>query len=187
MCCKNKVLFCSVLFSICCTYIVNSYMCEMALKAPAGSVALICCYYCCFAFWCMVMEPINMNQTDHTDQRDSNRVVTFLNPCNQDNVSDNVFGNLTRNISSCKYDINFKPDITDANTLILLHVNIRSLHKNFDQLHEFLSSLQFTPRVVCITETRIKKQNFLKHNFTFPQFCSHGLQNKRWWSWFLHT
>ena len=84
----------------------------------------------------MILAPVNMNQADHTDQRDSNRTVAFLNPRNQDDVCDNVCGNLTRNISSCKYiDINFKPDSADANTLILLHVIIRSLHKNFNLLH----------------------------------------------------
>ena len=40
-----------------------------------------------------------------------------------------------------------------------MHVNIRSLHKNFDLLYEFIQSLQFIPQIICITETRIKYQS----------------------------
>ena len=39
-----------------------------------------------------------------------------------------------------------------------MHVNIRSLHKNFNLLYEFIQSLQFVPQIICITETRIKNQ-----------------------------
>ena len=41
-------------------------------------------------------------------------------------------------------------------TLILLHINVRFLHKNFD-LYEFIVSLNFLPRVICLSEICIKK------------------------------
>ena len=52
------------------------------------------------------------------------------------------------------------------NSLKLLHLNIRSLTKNFDALFEFISSLSFTPDLVCLTETRIKNQSLA--NITIP-------------------
>ena len=33
--------------------------------------------------------------------------------------------------------------------------NIRSLHKNFDDLHEFVSWLPFKPNAICLSEIRI--------------------------------
>ena len=41
---------------------------------------------------------------------------------------------------------------------MLLHVNVRSLHKNYDLLYELIESLQTLPHVICITKTRIKNQ-----------------------------
>ena len=42
------------------------------------------------------------------------------------------------------------------NKLILLHLNIRSLNKNYDNLVEFSSTLPAQPHVVSLTETKIK-------------------------------
>ena len=52
--------------------------------------------------------------------------------------------------------------------LILMHVNIRSLHMNFDLLYEFIQSLQFIPQIICITETRIKFQPQI--NVSIPNY-----------------
>ena len=41
---------------------------------------------------------------------------------------------------------------------MLLHVNVRSLHKNYELLYELIEDLQILPHVTCITETRIKNQ-----------------------------
>ena len=38
-----------------------------------------------------------------------------------------------------------------------MHLNIRSLHKNFDELHEFVSLLPFKPDVICLSESRINQ------------------------------
>ena len=45
---------------------------------------------------------------------------------------------------------------------------IRSLHKNFDLLYEFIQSLQFIPQIICITETRIKDQPQI--NVSIPNY-----------------
>ena len=52
--------------------------------------------------------------------------------------------------------------------LILLHVNIRSLQKNFDPLCELITLLNFTPQIICITETRIKDQPLI--NVAIPNY-----------------
>ena len=52
---------------------------------------------------------------------------------------DSLFGSFTKNIKKCKYrDANFTfNDFNDRDTLMLLHVNARSLHKNFDSFSDF--------------------------------------------------
>ena len=42
--------------------------------------------------------------------------------------------------------------------MLLLHVNVRSLHKNYDLFYKLIEALQILPHVICITETRIKNQ-----------------------------
>ena len=45
------------------------------------------------------------------------------------------------------------------------------MHKNFDLLYEFIESLNFLPHVICLSETRIKKDplinNIEQTNYSF--------------------
>ena len=78
------------------------------------------------------------------------------------------------NIKVCDYlDLNSKRPTFDPNrSLVFLHVNIRSLHKNFDNLYDFLVELKFLPDVICLTETRIKLHPLL--NISLPNYtCFH--------------
>ena len=91
---------------------------------------------------------------------DGGNLVDFLrasqaaarNLTDQEDLCDNLYKSFSNNIHPCKYfDANFKIDICDKNKdLMLLHWNVRSLHKNFDLLHEFIASLDITPHVICV-------------------------------------
>ena len=74
------------------------------------------------------------------------------------------------NIKVCDYlDLNSKRSTFDPNRfLVLLHINIRLLHKNFDNLYDFLVELNFLPDVICLTETRIKLHPLL--NISLPNY-----------------
>ena len=41
------------------------------------------------------------------------------------------------------------------NSFSVIHLNIRSLQKNFDSLQEFLCSLPHLPHIICLSETRL--------------------------------
>ena len=71
-----------------------------------------------------------------------------------DETSEGVFHSLTKNSKKCNYcDLNQNQFlISRVNSLVLLHVNIRSLHKNFDSFHDFLIALNVSPDVICLTE-----------------------------------
>ena len=86
---------------------------------------------------------------------------------NQDALTDNLFNNLTNKIKNYDYiDNSFKFLNTESNgSSSLLHVNVRSLHKNFD-LYEFIKSLNFLPHVICLSETRTKKDLFINIELT---------------------
>ena len=85
-------------------------------------------------------------------------------------LCDNLLNSITTNIKICKYtdptasSLNFD----DNRSLILLHVNIRSLHKNFDSLYEFLVTLSFSPDIICLTETRLKDEALI--NIDLPLY-----------------
>ena len=78
---------------------------------------------------------------------------------NQDALTDNLLNNLTNKIKNCEYINNsFKFLNTESKgTLILLHINVRFLHKNFDLLYEFIESSNFLPHVICLSETPLKR------------------------------
>ena len=61
----------------------------------------------------------------------------------------------------------------DNNSLSIIHLNIRSLKKNFNKLYDFLlCSLPFTPDVLCLSESRIKKQPLVNINLSGYSFVN---------------
>ena len=60
----------------------------------------------------------------------------------------------------------------DKSSFSMLHLNIRSLQKNFDSLFNLLMTLKFEFKVICITETWCS-DNSMNHNlFKLPQYKS---------------
>ena len=51
-----------------------------------------------------------------------------------------------------------------------MHVNIRSLHKNFDSLYEFLVTLSFSSDIFCLTETRLKSEALINIDLPLYKF-----------------
>ena len=65
---------------------------------------------------------------------------------------------LTNNFKQCKtYETNYKLPLTEKKkSLYILHINIKSIYKNFDALnYEFLQTLDFLPDIICLSETKI--------------------------------
>ena len=85
-----------------------------------------------------------------------------------DDLCDIILNTLTQNIKPCNYySLDSNPlDNSKNDNLILMHINIRSLQKNFDLLTEFLDFLRLQPDISCLTETRIKTQPLL--NISIP-------------------
>ena len=92
----------------------------------------------------------------------------FSNPSNNFDVVNSSVDIITSNIHPCKYHNSFiypqnKPNTTKI-FFSLIHFNIRSLQKNFDSLHEFLSLQQSSPDIICLSETRLKEQPLININ-----------------------
>ena len=69
-------------------------------------------------------------------------------------------------------------DSLDNNYLNIVHINIRSLHKNFDGLKSFLSCLPKTPDIIALTETWL--QEHTKHLYSMEGYDSfHLVRNNR--------
>ena len=60
-----------------------------------------------------------------------------------------------------------------ANYFNIIHINIRSLHKNFDALKAFLNCLPKPPDIIAITETWL--QEHTKHLYSLEGYDSHHL------------
>ena len=92
-----------------------------------------------------------------------------IDPSAEENTN-NLLNSLTKNIKNCKYfDLDQNQiTINEKHSLVLLHLNIRTLQKCFDLLFEFLTTLNFSADIVCLTETRIKSQPLI--NVEIPNY-----------------
>ena len=70
-------------------------------------------------------------------------------------LSDKTFPLIFQNITPCQY-INVNNISLKTNDMIFLHVNIRSLQKNYDELYQLVSEQPLKPLIICITETKLK-------------------------------
>ena len=73
-------------------------------------------------------------------------------------MSDHLFNSMISNVKECDYiDTNASNQIflAENDSLSLIHLNIRSLYANFNDLHVFVSQLSFQPDVICLSESRI--------------------------------
>ena len=117
---------------------------------------------------------------------DNRKLLDFLaNQMATDNtenfcdVNESSFVEMFENVIECKYletpNVELPFVREQRSTLILLYVNIRSLNKNFDELHCFLTSLSHPPDIVCASETRLKGEplsNITTTDYNFAQIDS---------------
>ena len=84
----------------------------------------------------------------------------FLHTLN--NFAD-IISLVPENISPCKYyDLNFQNNMLNPlQNLFLLHLNIRSLQKNYDKLSKLIDQLPTRPHLIGLSETKIKHQPLL--------------------------
>ena len=73
------------------------------------------------------------------------------------------------NLNPCEYfDVNCIPNTDPEKSLFLLHLNIRSLQKHFDDLNQFLCMLPDQFHIICLSETRIFNEP--KINVSLPGY-----------------
>ena len=78
---------------------------------------------------------------------------SFINNENNSDVNfyDNIFAFDTQYLAPDKFQRNFKP--FSKQSLSILHLNIRSINKNFKAFKRFYLSLNFNFGIVCFSET----------------------------------
>ena len=96
-----------------------------------------------------------------------------MNIINSDQI-DETMNFLTNNINESKYyDVSNLPIISKKKALFLVHINIRSIqnHNNFESLQKLLQNFNRLPDILCISETRLKRDsitaNILLLNYDF--------------------
>ena len=61
-------------------------------------------------------------------------------------------------------------DISES--LSILHLNIRSIKKNFETFKNFLSTLNYNFSIICFSETWLDETNTENSNYELPGYCS---------------
>ena len=94
-----------------------------------------------------------------SDSNNNNNQYLDVQPLNDSfDLSYHLHNLLTSKLKDCQY---FTPSNLplnrDKQRLFMLHVNIRSLNKNFDDLnHDLLHSFSYSPNIICLSETKLK-------------------------------
>ena len=92
-------------------------------------------------------------EIDLTD-KDNCTTATISETDNFD-LSDKTFPLVFQNIKPCQYT-NFSNISLKTNNMMFLHVNIRSLQKNYEELYQFVSELPLKPLIIYIAGIKLK-------------------------------
>ena len=68
----------------------------------------------------------------------------------------------------------------DNKSFSILHLNIRSFKKNFDKLVNFLATLSFSFKVVCVTETWCSSNHDNRDLHKLTSYSSNTPDKKLW-------
>ncbi|XP_065650433.1 MATH and LRR domain-containing protein PFE0570w-like [Hydra vulgaris] len=117
----------------------------------------------------------NYKSNNNGNNNDINKLKAFLRNKNilfennpELNISFFKDGDGEENISPYYYNSNISTLIgnIDVNALSILHLNIRSIQKNFDKFKEFLFSVKIKFQIICLTETWCRNKE-IKNNSNF--------------------
>ena len=93
----------------------------------------------------------------------------IISSFNDFDITDVAFSTLFDNIKPSEYlSPSSFPAVCNNGQLFLLHLNIRSLAKNYNDLSDFLSKFTIQPHVIALTETKIKDR--LLVNISIPGY-----------------
>ena len=106
---------------------------------------------------------------------------SFINNENDPDVNfyNDVFTLDTQYLAPDKFQRNFKP--FSKQSLFILHLNIRSINKNFEAVKQFYLSLNFNFSIVCFSETWANDININKNSsFQLPNYnTEHQIRKSR--------
>ena len=74
-------------------------------------------------------------------------------------LDEQYFSNTLNNFKRCDHYYSQNSQIFNFNSnksIYILHLNIRSLAKNFDLLYEFVQQFPSSPDVIAVTESKLK-------------------------------
>ena len=84
----------------------------------------------------------------------------------------------TRYILPEEFQNLFDDDISES--LSILHLNIRSIKKNFETFNNFLSTLNYNFSIICFSETWLEETNNENSSYELPGYYStHQIRNNR--------
>ena len=113
----------------------------------------------------------NLSQPSRASQAADN----LLSDSEPEELSDKIYESIC-NILKCDYfDLKKNTQIysSENKSLNIIHLNIRSMNKYYDKFYDFTQSLLYTPDVVGLSESRIKKKPLINTNlpgYTFLNF-----------------
>ena len=106
-------------------------------------------------------SDVTLNQSLSSSQA----IATSSNILYNNFMHDLSFDDAFNYVKSCSnYDTPSLISRSTSNELFLLHINIRSLQKNFDDLVNFISQFTVLPDIICITETRLKNNPLINES-----------------------
>jgi len=100
-------------------------------------------------WWCKALGILRLQSVSYPRFKRKYSTNSF-------DLTDTLFSSHAKNVKVCDYyNIDSLLFNTDSNSLIIIHVNVRSLNKNFDLFFEFLESFPSSPDIIYLSMTRI--------------------------------
>ena len=120
---------------------------------------------------------INFSDVTSNQVLSLSQVVATSNILYNNFMYDLSFDDSFNHVKSCShYDTSSLIPKSTSNELFFLHINIRSLQKNFDDLINSISQFTVVPDTICITETRLKNNPLINISISGYDFLRLTLQ-----------
>ena len=117
---------------------------------------------------------------------------SFSNTEDERDPDENFFNELNTQKFECSYLFpneieSFLSEKENSETINAIHVNIRSLSKNFDNLLDILRDSKYSFNILCITETWCTDSTLKSNsNLHLPYFTRKKNKQAWWWCVNLH-
>ena len=127
----------------------------------------------------MATNPNFENETFNPFSNEVNIILNGNADPDENYFDENIFSKINAQYFSTDETKETLKPLNNKPAFSIIHINIRSMSQNFDELKSLLNNINFTFSIICLTETWCSDESFIKNsNFQLSGYNSLHLERK---------